>query len=219
MVKHMAPKPAHKDEEATAALRRHKMVEAAWLLLDEEGLTGLTVRAVLARTGLARRAFYDLFDSKDDLMLAVFERSLRAAADYFSSHIINHPDAISRLRLIVYAIVLGRASISGQQHWEKSRRSAALAREHLRLAETRPKDLERAIAPLINVIAEILRCGMADGSIRTTEPQHLALLVYNLISTTVHGELLAEELGQPSLDRRKRLAEEIWHFCRGAVSA
>lgn len=219
MVHKMAIKPAPKDETASAAARYDKMVDAAWLLLDEEGLAGLTIRAVLARTGLARRAFYDLFDSKDDLMLAVFERSLRAAADYFSAQILAHPDAISRLRLIVYAIVLGRASISGQQHWEKSRRSAALAREHLRLAETRPQDLERAIAPLIDVIADILRGGMEDGSIRTTDPQHLALLVYNLISTTVHGELLAEELGQPSLDRRRVLAEEIWCFCKGAVAA
>lgn len=214
----MVLKPAPKGDTASAQ-RFHKMVDAAWSLLDEEGLSGLTVRAVLARTGLARRAFYDLFDSKDDLMLAVFERSLQSAADYFSGQIIHHPDAISRLRLLVYAIVLGRASVAGQQHWEKSRRSAALAREHLRLAETRPKDLERAIAPLIDVIADILRGGMADGTMRTTEPQHLALLVYNLISTTVHGELLAEELGQPSLDRRKRLAEEIWCFCKGAVAA
>ncbi|MFD2429696.1 hypothetical protein ACFSUK_19240 [Sphingobium scionense] len=37
--------------------RNQQIVAAAYDLLDEEGLEGLTIRAVLQRTGLARRAF------------------------------------------------------------------------------------------------------------------------------------------------------------------
>lgn len=208
-----------KDPPISADSRARKLVEAAWHLLDEEGLAGLTVRAVLSRTGLARRAFYDLFDGKDDLMLAVFERSLREAAEIFSEQIKAWPDAMEKLRLMVFGIVMGRATIDDGMEWKRSRRSAALAREHLRLAETRPQDLERAIAPLIDVIADILHGGMEQGAVRHTDPHRLALLVYNLISTTVHAELLAEELGQPSFDRRRNLAEEIWLFCNGAVAS
>ena len=48
-------------------------------------------------------------------------------------------------------------------------------------------------------------------------PLRLAVLVYNLVSTTVHAELLAEEGINPDPERRIQLAEDIWEFCRRAI--
>ena len=44
--------------------RSRQIVDAAYELLEEEGLEGLTIRAVLTRTGLSRRAFYERFADK-----------------------------------------------------------------------------------------------------------------------------------------------------------
>jgi hypothetical protein len=60
---------------------------------------------------------------------------------------------------------------------------------------------------------------MAAGQVRPYAPQRLAVLVYNLVSTTVHTELLAEESGRPDRARRAELADEIWDFCRRAIAA
>src|SRR3974390_2827646 len=46
--------------------RSRRIVEAAYDLLNEAGLDGLTIRAVLEKTGLSRRAFYERFAGKDD---------------------------------------------------------------------------------------------------------------------------------------------------------
>ncbi len=201
--------------------RARLLVEAAYDLLEEEGLEGLTIRAVLARTGLARRAFYDNFTGKDDLVLAVFDRTIRLAADYYGHMAETIADPLDRLALIVSSIAIGTArleSLGESDEGIHANRSAALSREHLRLAESRPRELQAALAPLIALIADQLRAGMAAGVVRPCDADLQAGLIYNLVSTTVHSELLAGE-GRPDRERRLKLAREIWDFCRRAVAA
>lgn len=203
---------------ADAGDRTRLLVEAAYGLLHEEGLEGLTIRAVLKRTGLARRAFYERFAGKDDLVLAVFEQALHGAAGYFRTLVDALADPFDKLHLIISSIVLG--AIGAQEAAEPSdRRSAALSREHLRLAESRPAELQVALAPLLGLIAEIVAQGTAEGRFRACDPALQATFIYNLVSTTVHTELLAEESGLRAGEERQRLEREIWEFCRRAIAA
>jgi hypothetical protein len=93
-----------------------------------------------------------------------------------------------------------------------------MCREHLRLAESRPHDLQAALSPLLKLIAEQLCDGMQAGVVRNCAPEPLATLVYNLVSTTVHTEMLTEKSVQPDRERRLQLAADIWEFCRRAIS-
>lgn len=199
--------------------RSRQLVEAAYELLDDGGLEGLTIRAVLKKTGLARRAFYERFAGKDDLMLAVFEHTIRLAADHYAAKVSAVSDPMERLGLIVTSIGLGSDVGEGAESRHSDRRGAAMSREHLRLAESRPHDLQAALSPLIQLIARQLSDGMKLGLVRDYAPQRLAILVYNLVSTTVHAELLAQETTQPDPKRRAQLAADIWDFCRRAVAA
>jgi AcrR family transcriptional regulator len=199
--------------------RSRRIVEAAYDLLDEEGLAGLTIRAVLERTGLSRRAFYERFEGKDDLMLAVFEQTIRLAASHYRAQIAALADPMSRLNLIVICIVLGQSSLEEAGRGHSNRRGAAMSREHLRLAESRPDELQAALQPLIALIAEQLSSGMEVGLVRNGAPERLAALLYNLVSTTVHTELLAHEGSRPDRGRQTQLAADIWEFCRRALAA
>src|SRR4051794_238566 len=67
--------------------RSRQIIGAAYELLADEGLEGLTIRAVLKRTGLSRRAFYERFSGKDDLVLGVFEQTIRLAALHYSHEV------------------------------------------------------------------------------------------------------------------------------------
>ena len=99
--------PDKKTDESADCLRRKIILTAAYGLLEEEGLEGLTIRAMLKRTGLARRAFYERFEGKDDLVLAVFEETLQQAADFFAEEVKTQPDAVSQLRLVILGLVHG----------------------------------------------------------------------------------------------------------------
>jgi len=60
-----------------ALQRGHRIVQAARRIVAEGGLDALTLRAVLDKAGLARRAFYRHFAAMDDLLLALFEDTVR----------------------------------------------------------------------------------------------------------------------------------------------
>ena len=200
--------------------RTRQIVAAAYALLEEEGLEGLTIRAVLARTGLARRAFYERFAGKDDLVLAVFEQTLKRAAAWFDTESARLPGPMDKLRFIVTGIVLGRMGMAPDQDPVPSdRRSAALSREHLRLAESRPVELQAALDPLLALMEAVIADGMAAGVFRQADPALQARLAYNLLSTTVHTELLTHEGANPNREARMALATQIWDFCRCAVAA
>lgn len=203
-------------EDSAASARRQNFITAAFDLLEEDGLEGLTIRAVLKRTGLARRAFYERFTGKDDLVVAVFADTLKEAAAHFERESALIDDPIEQLRLVVYGLVLGSQPHEGSFG---IRRISAIVREHMRLAQTRPTELEDALRPLLGVIAERIRAGIRTGQMRDADPDLQATLIYNLIASTVHIELLMEESGEPVHYRRQRLGDEIWEFCRRAVAA
>jgi AcrR family transcriptional regulator len=199
--------------------RTRLIVTAADELICEGGLEGLTIRAVLARTGLARRAFYEKFSGKDELVLAVFEATLKQAAEHFGAIARSFGDPLAGLRSIVVGIVLGRFHLVDVPGEIVDHRAAALSREHLRLAETRPEELQAALSPLVDLIAEQVSEGIRTGQVRPDcDPGLTGRLIYNLVATTTHTELIAEE--QTGADRAKReaLAGTMWDFCQRAIA-
>ena len=198
--------------------RSRRIVEAAYALHDDYGLEGLTIRAVLKKTGLSRRAFYERFADKDELVLAVFEQTIRLATDLYREQVLKLSDPLERLRLIITCIVLGATRLDDPDVKQNNRRGAAMSREHLRLAESRPNELQAAVSPLIDLIAEQLAAGMNAGVVRTAAPERMAAFIYNLVSTTVHTELLTHESTTPDRADRSQLAQDIWEFCRRAIA-
>jgi hypothetical protein len=132
---------------------------------------------------------------------------------------------MERLRLILTCLAQGKRSLDDADRGQSSRRAAAMSREHLRLAESRPGDLQVALSPLVGLISRQLDEGMKAGQVRDSDPQRLATLVYNLVSTTAHAKFLAQEVARPRRARRVqtaedvRLAKDIWDFCRRAIAA
>lgn len=195
------------------------IVAAAYELIDAGGLEELTIRAVLKHTGLARRAFYEQFAGKDDLVLAVFEQAMRFAASMYGDLVATIDDPVERLKSIIISIGHGAASPDDVLTGEGSRMAAALSREHLRLAEARPDELHHALQPLMTLLSDQLAAGMAAGKVRQGDPARLALFIYNLVATTMHTELITQETISPAAERRDRLADELWEFCRRAIAA
>lgn len=216
------PSPAGMPDAPGADSRRQSIVDAAHALLEEDGHEGLTIRAVLSRTGLARRAFYERFAGKDDLVLAVFEDLLHAAAATFATQVAGMENPMDRLKLIVTALVLGTHAKESRRNRRDEgfdRLGIVMSREHLRLADSCPAELQRALRPLLGLIAGILADGIKAGVVRAASPQRLATLIYSLVSTTLHREYLAPEGNYGDVAHRIALADELWEFCRRAIAA
>jgi AcrR family transcriptional regulator len=202
-----------------AAGRRQLILSAAHAILAEQGLGGLTIRAVLARTGLARRALYDLFGTKDDIVLAVFDEALANAAEQLTKDIRNLSDPAACLDFVIRTIVVGKGGHSDEMRVMNERRSAALSLEHLGLAQSRPADLQRAIEPLIGLLRGIIADGIAQGRWHNVSADRSARFIYNLVSTTVQTEMLDPRSALSPLRVREELADALSQFCARALAA
>lgn len=191
--------------------RSRRFVRAAAELLAADGFEGLTVRAVLERTRLSRRAFYERFGGIDDLILAVFEQTFRDGAANIRAQMTGIEDPLERLRFVIETMLLGPGAETSLRY------AAVMSREHLRLAEARPENLQRALEPLTSLIAEQLAAGMERGVVRQADAFQLATLVQSLVAATTHASLLSRASGPetPAQDA----AAALWEFCLRAVRA
>lgn len=221
----MTGAPPKRDDRVRTFLSRDRedrtsaIVTAAYRLLDEGGLDELTIRAVLKNTGLARRAFYERFAGKDDLVLAVFEQAMRYAAEMYGELVAPMAEPLDRLKAIIVAIGRGAGAPDEPAARQGSRMAAALSREHIRLAESRPAELQAALEPLFALIGQQIADGMAQGQIGPGDPARMTLFIYNLVATTLHTEFITAEGTAEAAERREQLADDLWEFCRRAIVA
>ncbi|AWB92705.1 TetR/AcrR family transcriptional regulator [Aeromicrobium chenweiae] len=97
MTKTSVVRPPVRSREAT----RTRLLDAARTVLAREGIQGASVEHICDQAGFSRGAFYSNFSTKDDLVLALFDREreqmfevLREAADPASFEGLGTLDAV-----------------------------------------------------------------------------------------------------------------------------
>ncbi len=63
-----------------AEIQRARMIAALVEVAGERGARGVTVANIVARSGVSRRTFYELFADRDDCFLAAFDQAVERAA-------------------------------------------------------------------------------------------------------------------------------------------
>jgi AcrR family transcriptional regulator len=63
----------------TAELRRQHVLDAAIRVFDARGFRGATIREIAAEAGVSDGTIYNIFESKEDLLLAILEPLLRSS--------------------------------------------------------------------------------------------------------------------------------------------
>ena len=63
-----------------ADIQRGRMIAAMAGLARERGIAGVSVAQVVARSGVSRRTFYELFEDRNDCFAAAFEQGVTCAA-------------------------------------------------------------------------------------------------------------------------------------------
>ncbi len=63
-----------------ADIQRSRMIAALAALARERGIAGVSVAHVVARSGVSRRTFYELFEDRNDCFRAAFEQGVARAA-------------------------------------------------------------------------------------------------------------------------------------------
>src|SRR5262245_43287067 len=83
---------------ARAEKRVQRFLDAALELMSRSSEKEFTVQEVVERSGQSLRSFYQYFAGKHELLLALFEESVRTTAEQLDRAIADEDDPLARLR-------------------------------------------------------------------------------------------------------------------------
>ncbi len=175
-----------------AESRVQRFFDAATELINSGSGGEFTVQEVVERSGQSLRSFYQYFGGKHELLLALFEESVRSTAEHLSARIAQEDDALERLHCFVVEYYrLCRPAAEGEAG--KDGRAPVMAEFAQQLLTTHPKEAARAFAPLVVLFEEVLQQATAAGAVRTGLRHGpivgvvLEAIMFNSFSSTIGG--------------------------------
>jgi AcrR family transcriptional regulator len=190
-----------------AEQRVQRYLDAAFELIDEKGTTEFTIQEVIDRSKQSLRGFYQYFNGKDELLLALFEETIRESADDLRAVIESESDPLERLR--AFTIRLHEWCDPG----EASRKRGAHNRRPIsefsvQLAVTHPDQVTAAMAPVAVMLIEALDAAVAAGAInKLSDTRRTASLIQQTVMYSWFGNRIIKN------PRMRVTAEDTWEFC------
>jgi AcrR family transcriptional regulator len=190
--------------------RVQRFLDAAFDLVDEKGSTEFTIQEVVDRSKQSLRAFYEYFDGKDELMLALLEETMHEAFEDTSAAVEKETGALERLR--AYAITLHQWCDPDDSKRGRHRRRPIMEFA-MHLAANHADRVRAALAPQTHLLRDLIDDAVAAGAVRVSDTRRAAALVQQTVMYTWFGNRLAEN------PERKLSAEETWEFCLHGLGA
>jgi uncharacterized protein (TIGR00369 family) len=193
-------------EDAEPTTRDARFIKTAVEILGETGRTDFTVQEVVARSKTSLRAFYQHFSSKDELLIALLERTMAQSAHAWRAETTGL-DSTGAIKLII-----DRISAEPESSTQDSlNRAMNLYNQHL--AETRPRDYARVLSPLHELIRDVVQRGITEGVFRANlDVGPAAAIVMQTILGALRLHWLGAELTGAPID-----AAHLYDFCIRAL--
>jgi AcrR family transcriptional regulator len=189
-----------------AELRVQRFLDAAFALIDEKGTTEFTIQEVIDRSKQSLRGFYQYFEGKDELLLALFEETVREASEDLRTIAESPADPLDRLRTFTIRL----------HEWcdpsEKPRRKSTHNRRPImefavHLTVDHSVRVKAAMAPIARMMLELVDAAKATGAINVADTHRAAALVQQTVMYSWFGNRLAANA------RTRLTAEATWEFC------
>ena len=178
-----------------------RFLNAAREIIAEKKSTEFTVQEVVDRSKQSLRSFYQYFDGKHELLLALFEEEMDTAVRRLRAATAEG-DPLDRLEqavLLLYELCSpGRMSVQ-----------PLFSDFALRLAVDHPEELALAYAPQVDYLASIVEDAAALGLLRPGRARRFAAIVLQTATVTA---------GRAPGGRHPITGTEVWEFCLHAIA-
>ncbi len=206
-------RPAERSPEGARAEaqadRARRFMKSALAILGETGRTDFTVLEVVERSKTSLRSFYQHFSTKDELLLALIDTIMVESAQRWREDTDGLPGP-EALRVLIERITTPATSSTQ----DSINRGLTFYNDHL--AESLPRDYARVLAPLHELILDILRRGIGAGNFHSDlDVQSTAALIMQSVLGAMRLRSLGVELNGTPID-----GGHIYDFCvRGLLTA
>jgi AcrR family transcriptional regulator len=189
-----------------AEQRIQRFLDAAHALMEENGTTDFTVQQVVERSRQSLRSFYQYFDGKHELLLALFEEALNRAAIELRRVADDKQDPMARLEAVVRRLF----ELAKPDQHDSARPLSDFA---LQLLAEHPFEVAAAHAALYNLFVELMDQAAADELLRPADPRGMASLVLQLVMFAAHNHQVPAGAGYEPVT-----GDEVWEFCLYGIS-
>lgn len=183
-----------------AAQRVQQFLDAARSIIDEKGSTEFTVQEIVDQSKQSLRSFYQYFDGKHELLLALFEEEMGTSVGRILEGS-QQGDPLERLE----AVVLEMFAMSSPDRLTGMPIFADFA---LRLLIDHPDEVVTSYGPLVDYLAELIQLGIDDGLLRPGDPRRIAAV---LLQPPTFAPITATG------GRNPITGAEVWDFCLHAI--
>jgi AcrR family transcriptional regulator len=164
------------------------LIRAATTLLERSNGDGFTVQEVADEAGQSLRTLYQYFESKDDLLLAVFEESQKVYARMIRSSIDTIDDPLERLAgAVIAASRMPERSSGGVD--------IGLSRLRLKLREVEPELVARSQQPVLTVFLELYDAAVERGEIVDRGREGSVYIISALNGAIITSQILGNDYG------------------------
>ena len=189
-----------------AEQRVQGFLDAAFAVIDERGTTQFTIQEVVDRSKQSLRGFYQYFHSKDELLFALLEETIRESRKDIRSAVESESEPLARLRAFTIRLHEWCEPL-GTRRKRGAHNRVPISEFSLQLALKDPERVAAAMAPVSRMLVEALKAAVAAGSLRVTDTQRAALLIQQ---TVMYGWLMNRFVQNA---RSRVTAEDAWEFC------
>jgi AcrR family transcriptional regulator len=188
-----------------AIVRGDRFIAAAVDLLRTTGKPDFTVQEVVDRSGMSLRSFYHHFATKDDLLLALMEETVRRYVASVRDALAEVEDPVDRFRILLTTM------FGSPETDDPASRGLVLFQWHL--ADSRTDEFTATLAPQVALVTEILTEGVDAGRFRTDIPVPvLADLVSNTLAFALDLRILDIQLTEQAVS-----PDDLVRWCMSAV--
>jgi AcrR family transcriptional regulator len=170
-----APRTRRRSKLAPDPGVRRTIVAAAVEALREHGVHGLSVAAVLGRAELSTRAFYRHFQSKDQVVAAVFLELAQGEKRRLQRKMAKAIDPVEA----VGAWIDGRLDLAFDENIKSDLRRLSLEAQSQIFAA--PELIQPAFEEMLKPLIEQLRRGLRDGLFRDIDPVAEAQSIHGVV--------------------------------------
>jgi AcrR family transcriptional regulator len=190
-----------------AETRVQRFLDAAVELFNSGSGKDFTVQEVVDRSGQSLRSFYQYFGGKHELLLALFEESVRSTTEHLRDKTSHEDDPLERLHCFVVEYYrLCRPM--GEAESGVIGRAPFMAEFAQQLLTQHPKEAARVFHPLVTLFEQVLDGAVSAGVVRSGPRQGpivgvvLEAIMFNSFSSTIGGlSFRSDEEGS---------AEDLW---------
>jgi AcrR family transcriptional regulator len=195
-----------------AESRVQRFLDAAIELFNSRSGGDFTVQEVVERSGQSLHSFYQYFGGKHELLLALFEGTVRSTTERLRAAVDRESDPLERLHAFVVSYYrLCRPTGDAA----KEQAPLGMAEFAQQLLTDHPKEAARVFSPLVSLFEQILEEATAAGCVRPGLRDGpivgivMEVIMFNTFSSTIGGMSLRPAEGDS--------AEDLWNLILNGI--